>query len=579
MGWKVLAGFVLCLLVQACRGAHPSTTPLANEGEGGEKGAPEAGGQGGEGDLGGAAGTVGEAGGGGTPEAGAGGSNEGGDSGAPGQVLSEIPKVDESELPEPVQRVGFIELEPASYTAPVEGPEELRSHQTRLFYAFIPAEEDAKSKPVFVFFNGGPGSTSMLLFSFGTGPLTLNADDLAAAPRMNPHSFTKLGSLLYIDARHAGFSYSTTEHPELEEDRAAAVAGGSMNTAVDGADFVRVLLRVLRQQPALQNNPVVIVGESYGGTRASIMLGLLLDPRGNYGYQDASLVAELEAHYGAVFPGIPPQQLTAAERALQFGWQVLIQPFMLGSAQADAQAAIAEQALEAMASELGMSVEEVSAQCGYDVSRPEAWCADIETAVSQNVTSPARFLELFGTRPELVPGLRASERLDAFRLVTQSGGTPDSAALVEELGAISVWDRYFQFSAQAPNDGFRRAFGSPAYGALFLRATRHVNTMITNARWDTVVMSESIVPALNDLVPLFSQPWFVQAEYVESGQDPPTRARLHFLAHDEIGPAAVRELYMPRYDQGGHFVSVTEPGKLFADVAAFLSETGLQASP
>jgi hypothetical protein len=30
--------------------------------------------------------------------------------------------------------------------------------------------------------------------------------------------------------------------------------------------------------------------------------------------------------------------------------------------------------------------------------------------------------------------------------------------------------------------------------------------MITNAHWDTTVMSENIVPALNDLVPLFPSP-------------------------------------------------------------------------
>jgi hypothetical protein len=218
----------------------------------------------------------------------------------------------------------------------------------------------------------------------------------------------------------------------------------------------------------------------------------------------------------------------------------LIQPFVAGSAQTEAQHAIGEQVIEGMAGELGMSREELAAQCPNDVSRPEAWCVDIETAVTQNVTSPARFLELFGTSVELVPGLRASERQGAFRLVTPSGSTPDSAALVASLGAPHEWDRYFQLSAQPQKDGFRRAFGAPFYGGLFLRAARHVNTMITNARWDTVVMSESIVPALNQLVPLFAQPWFAKAEYVENGQEPPTRARLHFLAHDEIGPAAVR---------------------------------------
>jgi pimeloyl-ACP methyl ester carboxylesterase len=348
-----------------------------------------------------------------------------------------------------------------------------------------------------------------------------------------------------------------------------------MNAAADGADFVRVLLQVLEQQPALRNNPVVIVGESYGGTRASVMLNLLLEPASNWGYVDTSLTAALDAHYAAVFPGMAPQQLTATARALQFGWQVLIQPYLAGSAQTRAQDAIAERTLEGMASDLGVSVQALQSQCGFDVSRTEAWCADVDAAVAENVTSPARFIDLFGVRPELVPGLPASERLGAFRLLPQWDSPPDPAALVEVLGVPSDLDRYFQLSARPSRSGFQPAFSTPFYGALFLRSARHVNTMITNARWDTVVMGESIVPALNELVPLFSPAWFIKAEYAESGTEPPTRARLHFSAIEGIGPAAVRELYMPRYDYSGHLVSVTEPAKLLADVTAFLDDTGL----
>jgi hypothetical protein len=512
----------------------------------------------------------------------AGEAGAGGEAGEPAasEDVPEIPEVDETELPEPIAEAGFIELEPVSYSAPFEAATERRSERTRLFYSFIPADEAAKSKPVFVFFNGGPGATSMSLLSFGTAPYTLDPDDLSAPLKPNAHSFTGLGSLLYIDSRQAGFSYGLTEQSEVEAERAREFSPGSFNGVVDAADFVRATIRVLEKLPAIRNNPVVIVAESYGGTRAATMLDLLLDPHlGGSPYVEPTLAAELDAHYLGVFSGVAPERISRAARARQFGWQVLIQPLVAGSLQYSQMAALRPAALKRLADAQGLTPEQLTERCDYDVSKPLAWCDEIDEATQAVVTSEAGFELLTGVSPLLVPGLRASDRSGAFRLIDPTSRPPDPSDWVSQLGALPAWDRYFSSSvAEDVFTGFSRAFNSPIYVVSFLRAARNVSTLITNARRDEVILSDSIVPALNDVVPLFAnEPWFIGAEYVDSDAGPSTRIRLSYAAFPDLGPAAERIVYMPQFEHSGHFVAAAEPAKLFAEVSNFLAETGPSA--
>jgi hypothetical protein len=576
MVWRLAAILGLWGLVSC--GSDGSASVKPSEGAGGTQdgsGGDDAGAGGREDPAGGSAGAAGDRG-----EA-AGEAGSGGEAGEPGIIedVPAIPEVDEAALPEPIAEAGFIELEAVSYTAPFQSPKEGRSERTRLFYSFIPADEAAKSKPLFVFFNGGPGSTSMSLLSFGTARYTLDPDDLAAPLEPNASSFTRLGSLLYIDSRQAGFSYGLAEQPEVETERAREFSPDSFNTAVDAADFVRATIRVLEKLPAIRNNPVVIMAESYGGTRATAMLDLLLAPhlKGSF-YSEPTLAAEIEAHYEGVFSGVAPERIGRAARARQFGWQVLIQPLLVGSLQYSQMAALKPAALERMADEQGVSIEQLQAErCSYDVARPSAWCDEIGEATQAAVTSEAGFEMLTGVAPLLVPGLRASERPGAFRVIDPAHAAADPSDWVLQLGTLPAWDRYFSLSVAEPtNSGFSSAFGSPYPVVPFLRAARNVNTLITNARRDNVILSDSIVPALNDAVRLFAnEPWFTGAEYVDGGAGPSPRFRLSFRAYPGLGPAAERIVHMPQFEHSGHFVAAAEPAKLFAEVSNFLAETGL----
>ena len=205
----------------------------------------------------------------------------------------------------------------------------------RLFYTFLKADNDAENKPLFLFFNGGPGSgTSCGLMGFYTGRKTFDNRITGGGDHYidNPWSWTQMGNLLYIDARCAGFSYGLLPAgtPRTLSGIFPEFLGRNFNSYIDAADYIRVLLAFLADHPDIQNNPVIIVGESYGGVRATLMLNMLLHypDYGNYRdiYQDPELVERIQAHYDTVFPEYSGGEVPPSLIAGQFGHQVLIQP-------------------------------------------------------------------------------------------------------------------------------------------------------------------------------------------------------------------------------------------------------------
>ncbi len=209
----------------------------------------------------------------------------------------------------------------------------LRSSQTRIWRVFQPADSDPESMPLFVFFNGGPGgATSAGLFSANTGHNAVSVDPSTGEGTIivNPHSWTRIGNLLHVDSRTAGFSYSLMDNPQDDTHRHVEWDAQNYNSFTDGADFVRVLLRFLAGHPPLQKNPVVIVAESYGGVRTLVMLHLLLFYQdycnGRAIYQDPALVQEIQNHYDIVFPEYAGQTVPPSVIARQFSHMILIQP-------------------------------------------------------------------------------------------------------------------------------------------------------------------------------------------------------------------------------------------------------------
>jgi len=326
----------------------------------------------------------------------------------------------------------------------------LRSSPARIWYAYQPADKDPASKPLFVFYNGGPGgATSAGLFCAHTGRLSIQYDPVNGtgfvAP--NPSSWTRAGNLLHIDARTTGFSYSQMDNPQDNTLRMAEFDAQNYNSFTDGADFIRVILRFLADHPDIRNNPVILVPESYGGIRSTVILHILLNYRkyanGETAFQNPDLVQEIRNHYTAVFPEYAGQTVPPAVIARQFGHQIMIQV----AVSHPNQRRIAEEMLEApgsplfrLAAETGVPYvrwREVPGHTGtptpgqvmnhiynyldtinrdaYIITKPGNFFNGFLLAAQELLTHFISLTRLIGNDPAGIPELYASARQNAYK--------------------------------------------------------------------------------------------------------------------------------------------------------------------
>jgi Serine carboxypeptidase len=332
----------------------------------------------------------------------------------------------------------------------------MRTSPARIWYTFQPADEEAEGKPLFVFFNGGPGgATSCGLFSANTARLTVVRDEVTgeAAIVANPASWTRAGNLLHIDARTAGFSYSLMSGPGDEARRGREFDLQNYNPFVDGADFVRVLLRFLADHPSIRANRVVLVPESYGGIRTLVMLNLLLYYRryaeGGSVYQDPGLVAAIQSHYDAVFAGYAGAAVPPAVVAGQFGHQVLIQTVVTTPFQTRVKVEMLEapgSPLYQVAAETGIPYVPYAQSPGavpnptpsqvqnyiygwldavgrdvYHMAKPANFFDGFRSAAREFLTQPDTLSFMTGVDVAGVAGMYASARADAYK--TRAGGS------------------------------------------------------------------------------------------------------------------------------------------------------------
>ena len=491
---------------------------------------------------------------------------------------------------------GFIELEPVDFLVG-EGPkaQARTSSRARLFYSFRPAADLQPERPLFVLFNGGPGASTGVLLAFGTGPLRL-----APGLQDNPGAWTQMGHLLYIDARGTGFSYLVADDPADDDIRAAAFGINNFNSYLDAADFVRVLLRFLTARPQLAQSEVVIVGESYGGVRATLILNMLLfaadfDAGGAGRYDDPALVAEIAAFLAARDPAA---EWTPALVAAQFGRQVLLQPSL-----GDAQRVVAGQLLDVpgspifqLADELGQTFTPCSAKgpdclpwanavqfveghgrSRYDLHAPLTWLADLFAGTRAGLSDLGTLQALLAVPPAQVAGLSAASRVGAFRMSGVFAYPPD-AGDITQLGAIAAWDRYYLPMLDEANDLFRSPLADfigigasdDLYEALFLHNLAYVDTFITAARRDVAIYAPSIPASLAAHVDLLADVALDADAPAEAAR--PGELRLQFVAEPFPGEPApgLRRVRFPAYD-ASHTVSLDQAQALRDDVAAWLT--------
>jgi cathepsin A (carboxypeptidase C) len=137
----------------------------------------------------------------------------------------------------------------------------------QLHYWFAEAEEDAKNKPIVLWLNGGPGSSSILGMLQEHGPLLINA---TGGLMENPYAWTKLANLLILESpTGVGYSYCSTQ-----------VSGGvckNTDKLTAAAARAAVVDFFSTKFPELKENPFFITGESYAGVYVPTLSKELLD--------------------------------------------------------------------------------------------------------------------------------------------------------------------------------------------------------------------------------------------------------------------------------------------------------------
>jgi hypothetical protein len=531
---------------------------------------------------------------------------------------------------------GFIYLDPNAFyfhNASYFNRVALLSSPARLWHVFQPADDKPDSKPLFVFFNGGPGSaTSCGLLAANTGRTAVVRDEATGAAFLidNPSSWTRLGNILYFDARTTGFSYSLMDDPGDDDRRFREFDAQNYNAFTDGADVLRGLLRFLAAHPDIRRNPVVFVPESYGGVRTIVMLHILLNSEdyvdGTAVYQNPDLVREIRDHFAAVFPEYAGRTVPRSVIARQFGRQIMIQTVM----STPYQRSVATVLLETPGSPLYRIAEETGVPYIPYRNRPGAnpnpTPADIQNYIytyldaagrdAYHIGKPSGFLDghrsatvgllrqidslnrLIGTDARAIPEMYASQRVQAYKIrptpeaelnYSSLVGPRPSCLLSGEggldavFGVLQPWDTYFlntnrdAFNAFSWNQLELGEYDlthqtTLLFGKMFLENVVWVETFATNAANDVVVYTPALAEALGRYTGILSRAMFDSGE----PKDGPRPGRILL----EYRPGAVRDfsggsrtIRFPRYPLSGHAVTMTEPEELLEDVADWLRST------
>lgn len=91
-----------------------------------------------------------------------------------------------------------------------------------LHYIFVESHSDPKNDPVVVWFNGGPGCSSLLALFAEHGPFIVDDGEFVIKP--NPEPWTKKASVLYIESpAGVGYSYAAGDDDRKHNDMSTSI--------------------------------------------------------------------------------------------------------------------------------------------------------------------------------------------------------------------------------------------------------------------------------------------------------------------------------------------------------------------
>nr|KYP70446.1 Serine carboxypeptidase-like 45 [Cajanus cajan] len=150
-------------------------------------------------------------------------------------------------------------------------------NQRALFYYFVEAEEDPASKPLVLWFNGGPGCSSIGVGAFAEhGPFRPSDNNVL---EKNDYSWNKEANVLYLESpAGVGFSYSSNKS-----------FYALVTDEITARDNLVFLERWFVKFPEYSNNELFITGESYGGHYVPQLAQLIVETKTKFNFKGIAI--------------------------------------------------------------------------------------------------------------------------------------------------------------------------------------------------------------------------------------------------------------------------------------------------
>ena len=140
-----------------------------------------------------------------------------------------------------------------------------------LHYWFIESESSPSADPLILWFNGGPGCSSLEGALDGNGPFLL---DSSHTLQVNPFRWTRFANLLFLESpAGVGFSYRDSGLGTNKHTRNNVYATNDSATA---AANVAAVSDFFKRHPRFRSNQFFIAGESYAAVYVSMLAAAIM---------------------------------------------------------------------------------------------------------------------------------------------------------------------------------------------------------------------------------------------------------------------------------------------------------------
>ncbi|KAL4798884.1 Alpha/Beta hydrolase protein [Aspergillus venezuelensis] len=179
-----------------------------------------------------------------------------------------------------------------------------------LFFWLFEAEDTLYDDNLIIWFNGGPGCSSLIGLTTGNGPISFDGNTTRMVA--NPYPWTKLGHVLYVD-QPVGTGYATASEPY------PAVDNGVVTT-----HFYDWLQSFFAHFPHLQSKQLHLSGESWAGVYIPYFASAIVDNQDSFPLNLQSMtIGDGSMGYAPAISATIPRYLASHQSLLQIPDDIL----------------------------------------------------------------------------------------------------------------------------------------------------------------------------------------------------------------------------------------------------------------